>query len=357
MCIEIYCGKRKAVIENDYFCKNMRDKFKIYIVTWTMFLFVMGGVAMGQAVPAAVENIPYLMTFGPECEKSWGDDDFSQTFFFKVPPSYTRPFYIRVYDPDIGGDVDEVNGFWNTRMSYTIYGGLECISTDDAKGTQPTGSYRSGVLLAEREFGLNNRYDDEWYTFGPFNPSEGELIEEFGGYIFKIIAEGVSGDDGNLYRYFLSEESDRNSPIQDGNAFTYEYSFRMWNNLDNISHIYPYVDSTCIWVQTTNFDWDDDGIIRVVSNVRRGEDQEVSNESDWATDRLSLNSEELNTSLDFRFIKKPMDDTNTTYPPVRNNNVVISVQNQYEETLPFFVVPIGGVPVFDTSTSVRKKNK
>jgi hypothetical protein len=350
MCKEIYCGKGKAVIENDFICKNMRKKFKIYIVIWTILLFVVGGVAMGQQVPAAVENIPYLMTFGSDGEISWGDDDFSQTFFFKVPTSYTKPFYIRVYDPDIGGDVDEAKGPWDTRMSYTVYGGFECCSTDDAKSTDPTGGYRDGVMLASKEFGMDNRYDDDWYTFGPFNPSEGELIEEFGGYIFKVIAEGVSGDDGNLYRYFLSEEADRNSAIQNGNAFTYEYSFRMWNNLENISHIYPYVDSLCIWIQTTNFDWDDDGVIRITSNVRRGQLQDTGGESETIVGRMSIRPGELNSSLNFEFIKKDVD------PPIRNNNVVISIQNQYGETLPFFVVPIGGVPVYKVEKEWRKKN-
>ena len=107
---------------------------------------------LAQPVPAPDENIPYLMTFGKNCPRSWGDDDFSQTFFFKIPTSYTDPFYIRVYDPDIGGDVDEinVNGDWNTTMSYTIYGGNECCSTEDAKGIQPTAARHRGWLLPRR---------------------------------------------------------------------------------------------------------------------------------------------------------------------------------------------------------------
>lgn len=313
----------------------------ILMANWDMY---------AQSVPAADENIPYLMTFGKDGDTSWGDDDFSQTFFFKIPPSYTDPFYIRVYDPDTGGDVDEINGIWDTRMSYAIYGGKDLLASDEAKGIQPTGDYRSGVLLASRVFGNDNRYDDGWYTFGPFNPTEGELIEEFGGYVFKIICEGESGDDGNLYRYFLSKERDENVPIEDGNAFTYEYTFRMWNNTDNVSHIYPYVDTACVFIRTSNWDWDNDGYIRVVSVVRRGQPQKISGEKEWAYDRIRLDAAELNTSLDFQFIKRKS-------PLVRNNNVVISVENQYGETLPFFVVPIGGVPVYQGSITVRQIKK
>lgn len=328
----------------------MREKLKIYLVTFSLCLIFAGTMLNAQPVPAEVENIPYLMTFGKDNDTSWGDDDFSQTFFFKIPSSYSDPFYIRVYDPDVGGDVDEIQGYWNTRMSYTIYGGYECCSTDDARGIQPTGGYRSGVMLASKVFGNDSRYDDDWYTFGPFNPGEGELIEEFGGYIFKIIAEGVSGDDGNLYRYFLSRERDENVPIEDGNAFTYEYTFRMWNNKQNISHIYPYVDTATIFIKTVNFDWDNDGVIRVVSTVRRGQLQAVGGEREWVEDRIRLDNAELNSTLDFQFIKR--QDT-----LVRNNNVVISVENQYGETLPFFTVPIGGVPVYNSSIVDRRIKK
>ena len=198
-------------------------------------------------------------------------------------------------------------------------------------------------------FGNDISYDDDWYTFGPFNPSEGEFIEEFGGYIFKIIAEGESGDDGNLYQYFLSKDPDENIAIEDGNAFTYEYTFRMWNNTNEVSHIYPYVDTGCIFIRSTNWDWDDDGYIMVVSTVRMGQYQKISGDDEGATDILRINDEELNSSLDFRFIKNS--------ELVRNNNVVISVENQYGEAMPFFTIPIGGVPVYGGDIGKNRINK
>ncbi|MEZ5011455.1 MAG: hypothetical protein R2744_07645 [Bacteroidales bacterium] len=98
-----------------------------------------------------------------------------------------------------------------------------------------------------------------------------------------------------------------------------------------------------------NFDWDDDGYIRVVSVVRKGQLQAISNEDDWAESKIKIYDEELNSSLDFQFIKKQT-------ALVRNNNVVISVENQYGELLPFFTIPIGGVPVYKPSISVRRVN-
>lgn len=326
--------------------KVRQSIYKILLIQ-SCLLWFLPSIAEGQAVPAKDENIEFLMTFGREGATSWGDDDFSQTFFFKIPTTYKEPFYIRVYDPDVGGKEDEINGVWNTRMQYSVYGGKGCFSDPDAKGIDPVGNYKSGNLLASRVFGNEGRYDGAWYTFGPFNPLEGEFVQKFDGYIFKIICDGISGDDGNLYRYFLSREPDNNREIEGGNAFTYEYSFRMWNNTTSVAHIYPFIDSGTIYVRQRNFDWDSDGHILVVSTVRKGSPAEISGENHWGESRLPILDGEINHSLDFQFHKnKP--------GLVRNNNVVIYIENQYGEHMPFFSIPIGGVPVYKPSVAVRK---
>lgn len=46
------------------------------------FFFIFNIVIIAQPVPAEVENIPFLMTFGPKADKSWGDDLYPQIFFF-----------------------------------------------------------------------------------------------------------------------------------------------------------------------------------------------------------------------------------------------------------------------------------
>jgi hypothetical protein len=303
-----------------------------------------------QPVPAGDENIPYLMTFGPKAETSWGDDDFSQTFFFLIPKSFSQPVYIRVFDPDISGSTDELNGVFDTRMTYSIYGGKDCFSNKDAQETQPAGNYKSGNLLASKTFGNQPEYDNKWYTFGPFNPSEGEYVQKFDGYIFKVICDGISGDDGNLYRYYLSTKIDENKAVEGANAFAYEYSFRMWDDPAEVSHIYPYVDDRTLSVKLSNFDWDSDGFIRTVSVARKGQLSKVSDQDNWVDDEFAIAPEERNTSLDIQFIKRKN-------PPVKNNNVVVNVRNQYGDLLPFYVIPIGGVPKYKSSVAHEKMTK
>ncbi len=307
-------------------------------------------VLKAQPVPAGDENIPYLMTFGPKAATSWGDDDFSSTFFFLIPKDYSQPFYIRVFDADISGNTDELNGIFDTRMTYSVYGGKECYTNKDAQETSPKGNYRSGNMLASKTFGNQTDYDNKWYTFGPLNPSEGEFVQKFNGYVFKVICDGNAGDDGNLYRYYLSTKMDENKQIEGANAFAYEYSFRMYDNPNEVSHIYPFVDDRTISVKLSNFDWDSDGLIRTVSVARKGQLSKVSAEDNWVEDEFKIFDEEKNTSLDIQFIKRKT-------PPVKNNNVVVNVRNQYGELLPFYVIPIGGVPKYKSEVAAKKPVK
>jgi hypothetical protein len=310
--------------------------------------FILSNV-YAQPAPAIDENIPYLVTFGANSNTSWGDDDFCQIFFVLIPENEKRPVYIRVYDPDTGGDLDEVKGIFDTQVKFSVYGGKACWTNDDAKGIDPIGNYKSGQLMATKTFGNDENYNLQWYTFGPFNPLEGEYVEKFKGRIFKIIAQGISGDDGNLYRYFLSSAPNSNREVEGGNIFTYEYTFRLANNTKQISQIYPFIDDKTISIEVSNFDWDNDGLIRLVSVAKNGVICDVSAENNWIKREFPIVEEEKNTTLEIQFIKKQTS-------LVRNNNVAVVVKNQYGETLPFFVLPIGGIPVYTPKIKMRTVN-
>jgi hypothetical protein len=181
--------------------------------------------SFAQAVPGNDENIPYLVTFGSNSETAWGDNDFCQIIFFSIPKDITTPIYIRVFDPEIGGLNDEQKGAWNTKMFYGIYGGKGACSHEDAQKANKNGKYDSGTLLASKTFATDPNYDNKWYSFGPFNPTEGELLPDYGGNVFKILVEGTAGDDGNMYRLFLSTSPTENRPVEGALPFILSTSF------------------------------------------------------------------------------------------------------------------------------------
>lgn len=307
---------------------------------------ISGRELFSQAAPAVDENIPSLITFGGDALTSWGDDDFIQIFFCVIPSSQTSPVYVRVYDPDTGGAHDEIKGVFNTVVNFSVYGGTGCWSDTAAQSIHPKENFKSGYLLASKSFGADPKYDRQWYTFGPFNPSEGEYVEKFGGRVFKIIAQGISGDDGNIYKYFLSTSPVENIAVEGGNLFIYKYHFRLSDDQKQICQIYPYIDDKTISIEISNFDWDNDGIIRIFSIAKNGILCDVSGEDNWVVRKFPIVDEEKNSSLEIQFIKNQ-------FVQVKNNNVVIAVRNQYGISLPFYVVPIGGVPIY--SPKIRMK--
>ena len=326
--------------------KHINNILNYLIIVLLLNVVISVGVS-AQPVPSEDENIPFLVTFGRGAKTSYGDDDFYQIFFFSIPRDYTQQFYIRVFDPDCGGEHDELMGEWDTRTMFSVYGGTgsDPEQHDEARGLERGMNYKIGNLLQSRTFGNDGRYDNSWYSFGPFTATQGELNERWNSYIFKIICEGISGDDGNLYRYYLSRDANSNIPIEGANAFTYKYTFRMWNDFNSVSHIYPYVDSGVVSIRQSNFDWDDDGRIVVASRYKRGVDVPVSGDDDWARSSIPIEPAEINSSLDFQFHKRQGE-------LVRNNNVVIMLQNQRGDALRFYSSPIGGVPVYNPRTNI-----
>ncbi len=322
------------------------------VMTLALSSLASGNLLYCQAVPGKDENIPYLVTFGKNGETSWGDDDFYSVFFFTIPKDYNRQFYIKVFDPDNGGEIDEIQGLFDSKTMFSVYGG-KGVDPDKnlaSRGLKNGENYKQGTLLASKVFGNETTYDNKYYAFGPFNPNEGDYNEKWKSYIFKIVCEGITGDDGNLYRYFLSREAGSELPVEGANAFTYEYTFRLANDTKSVAHIYPYVDTGIVSIKQRNFDWDNDGVILVVSTYKQGLPLPVSNENDEKVSVIAVEPAEIGKSLDFQFHKK-QDDL------VRNNNVVVSLENQRGDALQFFSSPIGGVPVYQPVLGIRKKTK
>ena len=307
------------------------------VIAWLPWLLAAAQGACAQAVPNPGENIEYLITFGAKADPAWGDDDFTQTFFFLVPQGQRQPVYLRVYDPDCGGQLDSQKGGYDTRTSFSIYGGPGAHSGAGARDPRPTLKPQpvTGLLLQEKTFGKEPQYDGKYYTFGPLNPLEGELVDEFKGYVFKVIVRGLSGNDGNVYRFFFSTERAANNAVSGGNAITYEYCFRLPPALRKATvHLYPFVNDKVVSMKQSNFDVDKSATLTVFSVAKNGHPGTVSGDKEWGSNVIPITDQERGLSLDFRL-------TSTTKTP---NDMVFYVTDQYDTALPFFAVPIGGPP-------------
>ncbi len=302
---------------------------------------------LAQQVPSTFEHIEYIVTFGKNSTKSWGDDDNVQIFFFVIPKTFTEPVYIRVYDPDTGGAHDESNRSFDTQTRFSLYGGRGAHSHPDARRIDPIGNYKSGLLLASKTFGNEARYDEQWYTFGPINPLEGEGSDQLGGYVFKMVAEGISGNDGNLYKYYLSVNANSNKDVEGSNAFTYEYSFRLPQSRKIITHLYPFIDDKVVSFTQHNFDFDKEGDVYIYSVAKNRHKGQPSPNNSWVKSKHEISEEEKNTTVDIQIVKN-LDS---------RNDMVMYLKNQYDEAIAFFSTPIGGPPKFKYKVDINYHSK
>ena len=311
----------------------------------TLFAWLIALSSFSQLVPSKVENVDYLCTFSKDACGQWGDDDHVQIIFFSVPKKEKNPIYIRIFDPNIGGEYDQVNKAFNSKTKFSIYGGTGAYTDKRSRLVDPVGNYKTGVMLNTRTFGSESKNDGIWYKFGPFNPQEGEYDKNLDSYIFKMIAEGIEGDDGNMYKYFLSSKAEENKPVEGGNSFSYELTVRLKKDTKEVAHFYPFINDQIISVQQHNFDFDYNGNIRITSLMKKSHEMKISGDGNWSISDHLISQEEHNTSLDVHFISKK----------AFNNDITVYMLDQYKNAIPFYSTPIGGVPKYKYKIDVQYK--
>ena len=162
-----------------------------------------------------------LITYGLDAPIKEGDDDYRQIVYFRIPDSVNDTLFFRLFDADCGGENDSYyGGEWDTRMSYRLYGGVNAFSLPKVKS--PAEIYRTadeGSLIAEKTVGQDDFLDNRWFNLCAFSPTAGELIGN--NYYFKIVIDGIAGNDGNVYDLFISNHPKRN--IAPKKLFTFNY--------------------------------------------------------------------------------------------------------------------------------------
>lgn len=320
---------------------NVTTYRKASMASLCFSFLLMFGNTYSQRIPNESENIDYVMTFGEAAPTTMGDDDHVQIFFFMVPMSHDQSIFIRIFDADTGGDHDELKNVANTKTRISLYGGKGSFSNEDARKTNPVGAYKSGTILFTKIFGNEVEYNSKWYSFGPINPIEGEQVTELKSYVFKVVIAGVSGDDGNAYRLFLSSNSLKNVPVDGANSFTYEYTFKAPLS-KTIVHIYPFIDNTVSSITQYNFDGDNLGNMFLYSVAKNRHESKYSGDNEWISDKHKIEPMERNTTLDIQLLTKNASA----------NTMSLYVLNQYDVAIAFFSTPIGGPPKFKYDPTV-----
>jgi large repetitive protein len=177
----------------------------IYVVPGSIALAVLGWSGL-----AAAQETPLSVTYGPKASTGEGDPDHREVIFLSVPDSVQDRLYLRVFDPDTGGDHDLIyGGAEDTETRFRLFGGEGAYSGAVSGGPEPgPEQLAAGTVLDERVIGASAALDDRWQTLFTALPAQGEAVG--GRRVFRLQVEGTAGNDANLYSVTLSLRDRRN---------------------------------------------------------------------------------------------------------------------------------------------------
>lgn len=181
---------------------------------------------MTSATLAFAQESTLMVTYGFDSMKIEGDSDFKQVIFIQIPQTISETIYLRIFDADCGGRLDSAFSEFDTKTRFQLFGGVGAYSADTIKNPLPDeDDILAGTLIASEVFGENNFRDNKWYNFAEFSPEAGEEIGE--DRVFKLVVEGLAGNDGNVFDIAVSYSNNRNRPPEGLKIFSYALTVRL----------------------------------------------------------------------------------------------------------------------------------
>ena len=185
---------------------------------WITPAWLVLGLLAGPAAGAALEHTARPITFGVDAKGEEGDQNYSQVILFTLPETTPGPLYLRLFDPEVGGQHDELHQEANTGTRFRFYGGD--LDLEGLRRPVPTQeAIQSGDLLAERQYLSDPLLDGQWVTLASFRPEQGKATPE--GRLFKLVVEGLEGNDGNAFEAGISRGDKANLPPEGLRLFSY----------------------------------------------------------------------------------------------------------------------------------------
>ncbi len=152
------------------------------------------------AVPLVnAQQVVNFVTYGADGNPREGDNDFKQVFFIQVNENRDEPIVVELFDANCGGNIDKVfKHKYDSKFKFSLYGGSKVYTAETTiDGIPSSSNMYKGKLLKQLIVTNEADYENNWTFFASINKREGELVNGF--YYFKVIVEGLSGDDANIF--------------------------------------------------------------------------------------------------------------------------------------------------------------
>ncbi len=240
--------------------KKLRLVLIKFLIAPVFLIIVSQGNVYSQQFPCKKQNIPWLFTSGINAETGLGDDDHVQILYYVIPADYSGRIFLWIEDITCNSKNDLINGKADSNFRFRIFGMENLYQAYNEE------NYESGKLLSDTIINSNTA---DILVMPPFYAWEGEQIREMNESFFKVLINGVSGDDGNYYRLFFSTSSKERISPTEGKILYNELCFVMPDTGNRKGFLFPEVPYGAEGITLTNFDWDHSGNIRIFSDVRK----------------------------------------------------------------------------------------
>jgi len=222
----------------------MKNKVTFLFIFFILFIFF--NFCFSYQIPTEENGLDFFYTFGKGGCSGYGADDNIFILFIAVPYSAEENVLIKIFDPNVKERHDERDGEWDTSTKFSVFGGKGAFTDSRSRIAHPTKDYYTGRLLYEEKFSSTECYDDHWIYVGPFAPEQGERIGKY--YIFKLVVEGLEGNDNNLFKFDISPDMVE--------VFSYNISIRLAKAKGKHMKFFPYIPKGVNKVIVTSFDMD-----------------------------------------------------------------------------------------------------
>lgn len=312
----------------------------------TQFLILLATVLAFASASAQLypndNDLQDLVTTGPMADGTWGDQDHTQVIYFLIPKTETERFYLRIFDPGTEGKLDEANQEFDSETQFALFG-KNCLVPGELDGDSSISedAKTTGSLVHDRLFGTEPEYDSLWVNFNEqgFEPALGQEIDGY--WLFKMVVQGTKGDDGNLYRFFISNSPDHNSVYsQRVTIFAFRLTFRIPEG--SRSMLYPQLSPHTTHCEIHIFDHDQAGQVFVKSHCRRKEPFPPGQDNEWVVERLLIFKEERGNCLNLE-IRSGAEQP--------NNNVEVFFVNEIGNRMRIYTTPFSHSSLLDLAPS------
>lgn len=176
----------------------------------------------------------FFSVFSEDATPERGDNNHVQVIYFDIPANEIRPIYLRIFDAEVGGYLDERHGQFNSKTRYVLLGGSSASrvyggSTEVQSSPYLNHDFSDTDIIHDRTFGVEPRYDGRYFVLGDLPLEQG--FETIDGYRrFAFFALGIEGNDGNFFDFVLSYDPNDKIEPENYRMFTYNMTLRIPNS-------------------------------------------------------------------------------------------------------------------------------